>query len=151
MKEYLKYAWASFWNLDPTPTRTFLGLTSLLWVVMLLWNGATLDKQIYYHMGEIANGYVWAAAFFAHSIGMLTAGLNIYNQAKWTQTAFAFLGVVLYFSCSVSMLISIYPPPAVIAAEIVMAIASFWVLCRTNYPEFRRRVNDRPSHRRKDD
>lgn len=114
---------------DLDSTRFFLALAATLWGVLLFWPDDTFSRQTYSVMKSIASEWVWASAFLVQGL------LAFWSLFKSRNTIPFFLldvllGCVLWSSSCIAMLVSVYPPPAAISAEISAAFASWWVLVR---------------------
>ena len=117
-------------------SRLCLSFSSMLWAVMLFWPGDTFERPTYSMMGEILPEHSWAILFVIHS---LTSIYSLDKNKINSITLFfeGILGSLIWTSSCFFMLLSVYPPPAAIAAEIVMAFTSWWILIR--YPVWRER------------
>ena len=134
-----------FWFSELETLRWCLGWGSILWAVMLLWPGqlfptpdqiiAGTGRQTYALMSEIAPEEVWGAGFLLQGVVMIWSLLLGY-RTKITLWADAILGAFLWtastFSCFASHYHgwSTYDPPAAMASEVVMTVASWWTLLR---------------------
>lgn len=110
-------------------TRFFLALAATLWGVLLFWPGDTFSRQTYSVMKSIASEWVWASAFLIQG---LLAFWSLFKSRNTTPFFLldALLGCVLWSSSCIAMLVSVYPLPAAISAEISAAFASWWALVR---------------------
>lgn len=130
-----------FWGTDIRPAQIMLGWSSLLWAMMLVWPGDTFARQTYAVMAVIGSEYVWAVAF--GFVGLI----QLYNSFSaalgelpaWFSKFDSFLSFVVWATAVGSILIAQSPPPAAIAAEIVMAAAAFWIFVRQDLPVMRNR------------
>lgn len=116
---------------DTILLRLILAVSSVLWGIMLYWPGETFERSTYTLMGEWFSENTWASIFLFHGIVSLYI---ILKSPKWPVGVLleGILGCFLWTSSCLMMLLSIYPPPAAISAEIVVAISSWWILAR--YP-----------------
>ena len=120
------------WGSDLIATRFFIATASLIWGFLLFWPGETFGRPTYDMMAKFASEPVWAILFTLH--GVLSLYALLYNIKSKSLLVFdGVLGCLLWTGSCVAMLLSVYPPPAAISAEIVTAFASWWVLVR--YPE----------------
>ena len=126
LKERLRHL---MFAIDMEGTRFTLALAACLWSIMLFWSGDTFDRPTYTVMASIADELTWAALFGLQGI---CAFYSLLTEKK-TRFLFNFdavLGCLLWSGSCVAMLMSVYPPPAAISAEIAAAFASWWVLVR---------------------
>jgi len=114
---------------DLDSTRFFLALAATLWGVLLFWPDDTFSRQTYSVMKSIASEWVGASAFLIQGV---LAFWSLFKSRNTTPFFLldALLGCVLLSSTCIAMLVSVYPPPAAISAEISAAFASWWVLVR---------------------
>ena len=118
-------------NSDTTMVRLILGMSSLLWSIMLFWPGDTFGRPTYALMEKWFSEEVWASLYLVHAITAIISVL--FKQVKYFSVlSEGVLGCFMWSSSCFLMLLSVYPPPAAISAEIVVAFASWWVLAR--YP-----------------
>lgn len=114
---------------DLIASRMTLALAEILWAIMLWWPGDTFSRPTYTVMAHVANEDLWGLAFMASGVTQLTIAIS-----QQTNTAFAryFAGwnAVLWLYVVVSMLLSVYPPPAAIAGEMALAISAAWIWVR---------------------
>lgn len=116
---------------DLSTIRLFLAMSSIVWGILLFWQGDTFARPTYHVMGLIADELVWGGLFFIQGIVALYSLIT----EKETELVFfidALLGCVLWTGSCIAMLMSVYPPPAAISAEITAAISSWWILVRYN-------------------
>lgn len=119
---------------DITLLRLFMSASSFLWAVMLFWPGDTFARPTYEYMSHFAIEEVWATVFLLHAIISITS--LAFKQIRYLSVlGEGFLGCLLWTSSCFLMLLSVFPPPAAISAEIIAAIASWWILVR--YPSIR--------------
>lgn len=109
--------------------RVCLSVAALTWSALLYWPGDTFNRPTYDLMNYVAGELWWATAFLLQGVVMLLALLYDYRD-RFVVLFDCVMGCVLWSACTVMMLLSVYPPPAAISAEIIMAFASWWVLVR---------------------
>lgn len=120
-----------FWTTDITPIRFFIACSSVLWGILLFWPGDTFSRPTYFIMAKFASENMWAGLFsLSGFIGLMSIFYDV--KHKISLIGEALLGVTLWSSSCIAMLLSVYPPPAAISAEVVAAISSWWILVR--YP-----------------
>ncbi len=122
-----------FWHESTSAARFSLALGAMLWGLMLFWPGETFGRPTYALMARFAPEEVWAALFCAQG------AYAVYSLITDARGKFAFLfegvlGCMLWTGSCISMLLSVYPPPAAIAGEIALAVASWWHLVRFPFP-----------------
>lgn len=111
---------------DMVSARIILGISEMWWAVLLWWPGDTFGRPTYALMAEVMPEDCWGAVFFMTSIMQFSiVGKEQFHsrEARW----FAAYNMALWVGCVLSMLKSVYPPPAAISAEITMASASIWI------------------------
>ena len=114
---------------DLVATRLILALAEILWVIMLAWPGDTFVRPTYAGMSSIMSESSWVATFLLSSmmqIYIIASGgyFNVVarSYAAWNAALWTFLVV--------SMLASVYPPPAAIGGEIALALGAVWIWAR---------------------
>ncbi len=110
-------------------SRLLLGFAELLWAVMLIWPGETFGRPTYHSMSHVMNEEAWAFIFFLSSATQISiVAMETFHSAF--ARYFAGWNAILWTFVVVSMLISVYPPPAAIAGEIALAFAAVWIWVR---------------------
>ena len=118
-----------FWKGDTEVFRMFMALASLTWSFLLFWPGDTFARPTYKLMAEFGTEHVWAVLFLIQGLAGLFSLL--YNCKKICILVLdSILGCILWTGSCVAMLLSVYPPPAAISAEIIVAWFSWWLLIR---------------------
>lgn len=114
---------------DLVITRLLLGFSELLWAVLLAWPGVTFERPTYHFMSHVMAEEMWAVVFLFSGITQIFIvgaeqfhGLFARYFAGWNAALWCFVVS--------SMLMSVYPPPAAISGEIMLAIAAFWIWIR---------------------
>lgn len=119
------------WGSDLIASRFFVSLASIFWSFLLFWPGDTFARPTYTLMSKFANETTWAILFGLQGLAGLYSIIHK-SRDKLLLVTDAVLGCMLWTGSCVAMLLSVYPPPAAISAEIVAAIMSWWILVR--YP-----------------
>lgn len=118
-----------FWKSETEAIKLYIAMASLLWSFLLFWPGDTFSRPTYKLMAEFGSETTWAILFLVQGL----AGL-IVLLFKCKRTALAvldsILGCILWTGSCMAMILSAYPPPAAISAEIVAAWFSWWLLLR---------------------
>lgn len=126
---YISALSKALWDSDLIGTRITLFLGELFWAIMLIWDGNTFDRPTYSHMHMFANEEVWGVIFLVSAITQLTIVLTNDMHGRFARY-FACWNTVLWNYVVLSMLISVYPPPAAIGGEIALALGAAWVWIR---------------------
>jgi hypothetical protein len=117
------------WDTDLISSRLTLALGEIFWGIMLLWPGQLFDSPIYAHMALTLSATSWGLIFLLTALAQLciviTDALHC-NLARY----FSGWSMVLWLYVSLTMLISIYPPPMAIGGEIALAMSATWVWLR---------------------
>jgi len=131
MKNRFLLFWYKLINADLWPARLYIALSSLLWSLLLFWPSSTFESQTYTLMFHFASKTTWAVMFgFVGLFGLVTLFYDLRNRAAlFFDAAFS---CVLWTGSCVAILLSVYPAPAAISAEITTAMLSWWILA--TYP-----------------
>lgn len=124
-----------FWSLiaysDTTPTRFMLALAATFWAILLYLPGETFGRPVYRYMALVASEETWASFWALHAIGMWWRIFSAVDRPRLA-LAIHMLGAMLFTAAAVSIYLSrLYPIPAGIAPDVVLALAAGWVLVRT--------------------
>jgi hypothetical protein len=109
--------------------RLVLALSEFLWALLLLWPGDTFGRPTYHYMAAVMIEEYWGFVFLFTGIVQMTI---IVGEDFHTPVAryFAAYNALLWVFVVGSMLMSVYPPPAAISAEIVMSATATWIWFR---------------------
>lgn len=110
-------------------TRLILAVSELLWSVLLLWPGDTFVRPTYAHMALVMHEEAWGVVFAMSAAMQITIVLQNDFHSRFARY-FAAWNMVLWVYVVASMLLSVYPPPAAISGEIVLAGFAFWIWLR---------------------
>jgi hypothetical protein len=121
--------------------RFLLALAETIWFITLAWPGDTFGRPTYAMMSEFASEPVWALMF------ALTAGCqwSIFFHGHYHcrfAVVFSAWNMLLWWFVSVSMYLSVYPPPAAISGELALAFGASWVYVRSGSGAIGRRSGD---------
>jgi hypothetical protein len=114
---------------DLVASRLTLAIAEFIWGVLLFWPGETFARPTYLGMAHVMHEEAWALVFLVSA----ATQFSIVIQAEyhcWLARYFAAWNAVLWAYCVVSMLLSVYPPPAAISGEVALAIMATWIWVR---------------------
>lgn len=114
---------------DLIATRITLTVAELLWSVMLLWPGDTFARPPYEVMGVIAREECWAVVFALSAVTQFTIVMQQDYYTRWAHY-FSAWNALLWSTAVISILLSVYPPPAAIGGEIALALGASWIWAR---------------------
>ena len=119
----------AFFHSDLIASRLSLFIAELCWAVMLWWPGDTFARPTYSGMAWLMPEWLWGMVFAASSLCQLAV---IISQAYATPfgRCFAAFNGLLWLYCVMSMLWSVYPPPAAVGGEIALMLAAIWIWAR---------------------
>jgi hypothetical protein len=80
-------------------------------------------------MAHVANEEVWALIFFVSAVTQISI-VAMEDFHSTLARYFAGWNATLWFYCVISMLLSVYPPPAAIGGEIALALSAAWIWLR---------------------
>lgn len=110
-------------------TRLILAASEFLWAVLLLWPGDTFARPTYSHMSMVMVEEAWGVVFALSAAMQITIVLQGDFHSRFARY-FAAWNMVLWVYVVSSMLLSVYPPPAAVSGEIVLAGFAFWIWLR---------------------
>jgi hypothetical protein len=110
-------------------TRLLLALSEFFWAALLLWPGPTFGRPTYTMMSKVMSEEVWGLVFLLSASIQFAIVFTETYHSKWAR-GFAAWNAFLWMFVVISMMLSVYPPPAAISAEIVMAISALWLWIR---------------------
>ena len=120
-------------------TRFLLGLAEFGWALALLWPGETFGRPTYHGMQAVMDEQVWGALFFVTGViqWKLLFGCEYHSKRA---IVFTFYNTALWVFITVSMYMSVYPPPAAISGESALALGACWIFVRSGEVDHDRRV-----------
>jgi len=121
--------------------RCLLATAETIWAITLFWPGDTFIRPTYDQMALVMPEEGWALLFLLTAIGqwyILACG-NYHNRVAVT---FAFWNQMLWWFVTISMYLSVYPPPAAISGELALAMGASWVYLRSGFGHTGRRADD---------
>lgn len=120
---------SALWDTEMVPARLLLGIAEFWWFALLIWPGETFGRPTYNGMAKVMPEEAWALVFAVSSITQFTIVVR-QDFHCWVARYFAAWNMVLWVFVVVSMLLSVYPPPAAISTEITLALAAVWIWIR---------------------
>ena len=114
---------------DLVATRLALSFAEMCWAVMLLWPGDTFDRPTYGLRSEIASETAWSAIFLLTSFLQFSIVIQADFHGKFARY-FAAWNAALWVFTVVSMVLSVYPPPAAIGGEMALMLSATWIWLR---------------------
>ena len=117
------------WDSDLIASRVTLALGELFWAIMLLWPGDTFGRPTYSHMAMVINEEAWGVLFLLSSVTQISIVLSDDLHSQFAKY-FSGWNAALWLYTVVSMLLSVYPPPAAIGGEIAVALSAIWIWLR---------------------
>ena len=117
------------WDSDLIASRITLALGEFFWAIMLLWTGNTFGRPTYTHMASVMSEEAWGLIFLISCFTQLTIVLMDDLHSRFARY-FACWNALLWSYTVVSMLLSVYPPPAAIGGEMAMALSAIWIWLR---------------------
>ena len=126
---------------DLHATRFTLGLAEAIWAVTLLWEGDTFARPTYTQMSHVMSEEAWGFIFILSAITQFGIVLKGDYHSRFA-TYFAGWNAALWLFVTISMYMSVSPPPAAISGEAALTFAAAWVWVRSGYVVCERRSND---------
>lgn len=114
---------------DLVATRMALAIAEMAWAVMLLWPGPTFDRPTYSVMAQVMSEHAWTFVFLVTSVLQFSIVAMRDMHTRFARY-FAAWNASLWVFVVLSMLVSVYPPPAAIGGEISLMVAAVWVWVR---------------------
>lgn len=128
-QKLLKELSYTLWDSDLLVSRVTLALAEFCWAVMLLWPGDTFGRPTYDYMSKVMSEELWGVIFLISSVTQITVVLLGDTHSRFSRY-FAGWNACLWGYTVVSMLLSVYPPPAAIGGEISLGFAAVWIWIR---------------------
>lgn len=119
----------SLFDSDLVAVRLTLGVAEFFWAIMLLWAGDTFGRPTYHIMSHVMHEEAWALVFMLSSVTQIGIVLNDDFDGVFPKY-FAGWNAALWVFTVISMLLSVYPPPAAIGGEIALAFFAVWIFVR---------------------
>lgn len=109
--------------------RILLAIAEFLWGILLLWPGDTFGRPTYNIMSSVMPENRWGIVFLMTSAMQITIVAKEDFHSREARY-FAFCNMLLWAFVVLSMMKSVYPPPAAISGEIALAMAAWWIWFR---------------------
>jgi hypothetical protein len=119
----------AIFDTDLTAIRLCLAVSEFIWAVMLMWAGDTFGRPTYTVMSHVMNEESWALLFLISAVAQISIVAQEDYHSHFARY-FAGYNALLWGFVVISMLMSVYPPPAAISAEISMALFAAWIWVR---------------------
>lgn len=126
---YLTRLSNAIWDSDLIPTRITLFLAEVFWASMLIWSGPTFTREAYTLMALVMPEQVWAALFFITGIAQISIVLSSNIHSTFARY-FAGWNSLLWLFTVLSIMFSVYPPPAAIGGELALTLGACWIWVR---------------------
>jgi hypothetical protein len=120
---------AALFDSDMIAARLTLATAELFWGIMLFWVGETFSRPTYHIMAHLMPEECWASVFIISCVLQTTIVLRDNYDDLWPKY-FAGFNAALWCFVVISMLLSIYPPPAAVGGEIALSIVATWIFAR---------------------
>jgi hypothetical protein len=125
---------------DLHATRLLLAIAEIIWAVTLFMPGKTFGRPTYHMMEHIIQdeniwAVIWTLSALMQSYILVTGRYH-----ERFAVIFAGFNMLLWWVVTVSMYLSVTPPPAAISGEVALAIGASWVYLRSGWTpkEYRR-------------
>jgi len=141
MRRFRRQFTAIFFYADLHAVRCIIGLAEMIWAVTLLWQGNTFIRPAYFEMAKIATEEAWGMVFIISSVTQFGIVMKGDYHSRFS-TYFAGWNFALWLFVTISMYMSVFPPPAAISGETALMIAAGWIWIRSGYVTPGRRSAD---------
>lgn len=129
LDQTIRGASRALWDSDLVATRVSLAIGEFLWFAMLVWPGDTFARPTYAYMAKTMPEEAWALLLLMSAATQITIVVTE-SFHTWQARIFAAWNAALWVYLVISMLLSVYPPPAAIGGEIALACAAVWIWIR---------------------
>lgn len=131
-----------FFYSDLHATRFTLSTAELIWAITLLWDGDTFGRPTYSQMSTVMPENAWGFIFLISGITQLSILIRGDFHSRFS-TYFAGWNAALWLYVTISMYMSVFPPPAAISGEAALALAAGWIWIRSGHIVCGRRSSDK--------
>lgn len=128
-KKYVSAISRAMFDTNLVATRFSLAIAEFLWAILLFWPGHTFDRPTYMIMSHVMPEHVWAFVFLLTGCLQLLIVMRECFHTLFSRL-FATWNALLWGFVVMSMLLSVYPPPAAISGEIALALGAIWIWVR---------------------
>ena len=132
---------AIFFYSDLHATRFTLSIAEAIWAVTLLWDGDTFGRPTYIQMSQVMSENAWGFVFLISSVTQASILVRGNYHSRFA-TYFAGWNCALWLYVTISMYMSVTPPPAAISGEAALALAAGWIWIRSGRIIHGRRSSD---------
>lgn len=119
----------AFFDSDLIASRLSLFVAESCWAIMLWWPGDTFIRPTYHGMAWLMSEFWWAILFSITAFIQISIVITQNYDGYWSRQ-FSMFNAVIWVYCVVSMLLSVYPPPAAIGGEIALMLSALWIFAR---------------------
>ena len=130
-----------FFYADLHATRFTLSIAEAIWALTLLWDGDTFGRPTYTQMAHVMPENAWGFIFLLSSITQMSILVHGDYHSRFA-TYFAGWNYALWLYVTISMYMSVTPPPAAISGEAALALAAGWIWIRSGHIIGGRRSSD---------
>jgi hypothetical protein len=123
---------AIFFYSDLHATRFTLATAEFIWAITLLWDGSTFGRPTYTQMATVMSENAWGLTFLVSAITQLSVLIRGDFHSRFA-TYFAGWNAMLWLYVTISMYMSVFPPPAAISGEAALALAAGWIWIRSGH------------------
>ena len=117
---------------DLHDARFILALAEIIWSITLLWEGETFARPTYTQMSHVMSEEAWGFVFILSAIAQLGILFKGDYHSRFA-TYFAGWNSALWLFVTISMYMSVSPPPAAISGEAALTFAAAWIWVRSGY------------------
>ena len=132
---------AIFFYSDLHATRFTLSIAEAIWAMTLLWDGDTFSRPTYMQMSQVMSENAWGFVFLISSVTQASILVRGDYHSRFA-TYFAGWNCALWLYVTISMYMSVTPPPAAISGEAALALAAGWIWIRSGHIINGRRSSD---------
>ena len=127
---YLDISRRVFWYAHPTTIRMLLGLSSLLFAVIMLVNPAVAEMRQYTLMMAVMPGWLWVVGMLLHFVGVFWRIFDATPRVRWA-LAINLLGCYLWFTLTICVNVSMGGIIPGSSLEVITCLFAAWALIRT--------------------
>ena len=118
---------------DLHATRFTLALAEFIWSITLLWPGDTFGRPTYAIMSHtLPSEELWGMIWMFSAITQFYILISGKYHDR-SSVIFAGFNSVLWWYVTISMYLSVTPPPAAISGEAALSVAAAWIYIRSGW------------------